>query len=115
MTDNNKQEKQKRPWLPKSKDGKRAVIFSALAIVWGILMPLIPSPEWMRGGLAGGINGLSRVLVLFVLLVLGFYYQRKAVFKIKDRSLLVLILFGLFCLVAGFWLMFAIGEVIYPH
>jgi len=113
--DDQQLQKPKKPWLPKSREGKRATVFSALAILWGILLPAIPSPEWMRGGLAGGINGLARVLILVVLLVLSFIYLHKAIFKIKDRAILVLILFCLFCLIAAFWLLFFIGEFVYPH
>ncbi len=110
-------QKVKRPWLPKSREGKKALIFSALAVVWGILMPIIPFPRWMRDswGWQIAFGGPPRILLLLVLLIFGFRYLHKAIFKIKDRAILVMILFLLFCLVAAFWIMFFIGEIVSPH
>ena len=109
-------QKLKRPWLPKSREGKKALIFSALTVAWGILFPIIPFPRCMIGKCwTVAFGGLSRVLLLFVLLIFGFRYLYKTIFKIKDRAISVMILFVLFCLIAAFWIMFAIGEIFYPH
>jgi len=111
------QKQLKRPWLPKSWEGKRAVIFSASAILWGILLPFIPFPEWIINfwWTQAFFGGPPRILILFVLLILGFYYQRQAVFKIKDRTILVMVLFVIFCLIAAFWILFIIGEFVFSH
>jgi len=109
-------ENQKRRWLPESKEGRQAIIISALAVAWGILMPVITFGPIRIAGLEFFLlGGFERVLMELVLAVLGFYYLYKAIFKIKDRAWLVMILFAFFCLIAGFWILFAIGEVLFPH
>lgn len=115
--DTQQPKKIKRPWFPKSKEGKKALILSALAVAWGILLPMIPYPQqWISVVWAEILfGGLSRVLLLFVLLIIGFRYLHKAIFKIKDRAISVMIMFVLFCLIAAFWIMFALGEIFFPH
>ena len=110
-------QKQKRPWLPQSREGKRATVFSALAVLWGIFMPIVPFPEWMINLWWAHVlfGGPPRILLLLVILILGTLYLYKAVFKVKDRAILVLIFFVLFCLVAAFWVFFIIGEFAFPH
>ncbi|MDD5342501.1 MAG: hypothetical protein PHH01_00745 [Patescibacteria group bacterium] len=102
----------KRKWLPQTKEGKKALIFGTLTIVWGLLFI----------SLAGFVSRLFRmpggflsVLVEIMLFIFGLYYSLKAIFKIKERAILNLIIFILFCVVGGFWLLFAIGEILFPH
>ena len=98
----------------KSKNAKKASLFCLLAVVYGILMPAIPSSILM-GGLGGAINGLVVVSIEAILVIVAGIFSYKAVFKEKDRSIITTVVFGLFCLVAGFWLLFALREILVPH
>lgn len=105
--------KPKRKWLPQSKDGKKALGFCLAAIIWGLLLPFIPKIGRLIIGAAG--SGLITLSIEVILVILGLIFSIKAIFKEKDRSVLNIIVFVLFCIVGGFWLLFAIGEIVSPH
>ena len=101
----------KRKWVPTTRDGKKALAFCLAAIVWGILMPLIPFPESLRGDTAGAISGGVVIGIEILLAILGLLFSIRAIFKAKDRSVLSIAVFIMFCIVVGFWLFFAIGNI----
>jgi hypothetical protein len=104
-------------FLPRTKEGKRAVIFAAIAVAWGILIPILPFPrDWIEVvHLQILFGGMSRMIILAILSGVGAVYLQKAIFKAKDRSVLVIILGVLFAVIVGFWLLFVIGEIVFPH
>lgn len=105
----------KRKWLPESKNAKIALRFCAAAVVWGILMPFIPFPQFAIGGLRGLFSGLVVISIEVILIITAWFFSYKAIFKEKEGSVITLLIFGLFCLVGGFWLLFALGEILVPH
>ena len=106
-------EKPKRKWLPQTKEGKKALIFGVIAIAWGLLF--IPLVSLFRRFIHIPVAGSSGLLAEIVLFIFGLYYSIKTIFKIKERAILNIIVFILFCLVGGFWVIFALGEVLVPH
>ena len=96
-------------WLPKTKDGKISLVLCAVAIVYGILMPVM-LPFWGRFA-----DGRVVVSLEIILSIAAFYFSFKTIFKIKDRTILTIIAFSMLCLIGGFWLLFALGEVVFPH
>ena len=106
-------EKPKRKWLPQTKEGKKALIFGTITIAWGLLF--IPLNEFFRRFVHVPVAGSSGLWLEIVLFIFALYYGIKVIFRIKERAILNIIIFILFCLVGGFWLLFAFGEVIFPH
>jgi len=105
-------EKPERKWLPQTKEGKRALIFGVITIVWGLLfISLSNLIHLFRIPLGGSIFLLAEI----VLFIFALYYSIKAIFKIKERNILNIIIFILFCIVGGFWVLFVLGEIIVPH
>ncbi|MFA5070322.1 MAG: hypothetical protein WC528_03490 [Patescibacteria group bacterium] len=105
-------EKPARKWLPQTKEGKRALIFGIITIVWGLLFVSLGNLTARLFRIPGGFFSVLLEIVFFIF---GLYYSIKAIFKIKERTILNIIVFILLCLVGGFWLMFALGEIIFPH
>lgn len=105
-------EKPNRKWLPQTKEGKRALIFGIITIVWGLLFISLASLTARLFRIPGGFFSVLLEIVFFIF---GLYYSIKAIFKIKERNILNLIIFVLFCLVGGFWMVFALAEIIFPH
>jgi hypothetical protein len=81
------------------------------------MLPILPFPqEWIPVAyLQVLFGGMTRVIILAVFSALGAAYLQKAIFKAKDRSVLVIILGVLFAVIVGFWLLFVIGEIVFPH
>ena len=102
-----------RKWLPQTKEGKRAIIFGVITITWGLLF--IPMVNLFRRFIHVPVAGSSGLWLEIVFFIFGFYYSIKAIFKIKERTSLNIVVFILLCLVGSFWLLFALGELIFPH
>jgi len=105
--------KPKRNWLPTTKDGKTAVALCLAAIIWGLLLPFIPKIS--RGIIRAAGSGLITMSIEVILVILGLIFSIKAIFKVKERAILSILIFVIFCVIGGFWLMFAIGEIVSPH
>ena len=97
----------KRNWLPQTITAKWAVGFALVTIVLGVLLPTLTSVP--------GVVGFRGVTMEIILTIVSLVLSIKAIFREKDRSILTLVIFILFCLVGGFWLLFVLGEVIVPH
>jgi hypothetical protein len=115
----NKRQVKNISWFPKSEIGKKALQHSVFAVLWGVLLPVIPFPSYILDAPASPflksfiiifIGGPMRMLILLVLVILAFTNSTKALFKIKDRSILGWIWFGILCIIAVFWLFFMVGE-----
>lgn len=93
------------------------MIFGLIAVAWGILMPILPFPrDWIPVAyLQVLFGGMSRMIILAILSAVGAAYLQKALFKVKDRSVSVIILGVIFAVIIGFWILFAVGEVVFPH
>ena len=83
--------KLQRKWWPESKVGKKALIFCALVVIYGILMPSIPSSILTWHGL-GAISGLIVVSNEAILVVAALVFSWKAIFKGVEAPSDVLIL-----------------------
>jgi len=100
-------------WWPASKGGKIALALCVAAVVYGIFLPSILS--FLQHIIGGFINAIVILSVEVILLVVAFYFSYRAIFKNKDRAILTIIAFCMLCLVGAFWLIFAVGELVYPH
>ncbi|MFH1736306.1 MAG: hypothetical protein ABH838_00240 [Actinomycetota bacterium] len=96
---------EKSKWWPATRTGRLAVWYGVAAVVWGVLFP-----NFIRF-----LSGFFMVALEVVLVIMAFFYSIRAVFREKERNLLSFVVFGLLCLVGGFWLLFALGEVLVPH
>jgi hypothetical protein len=97
----------KRKWLPQTKTAKWAVGFALATIILGLLLPSLTSLPF--------IGGREAVIMEIVLTIVSLILSIKAIFGKKDHSILIIIAFIIFCVVGGFWLLFALGEIISPH
>ena len=113
MENQSNPEKPKKEWRPQTKEGKRALIFGIITIVWGLLF--IPLVSLFRRFVHVPVAGSSGLWLEIVLFIFGLYYSVRTIFKIKERTTLNIVIFILLCLVGGFWLLFALGEIISPH
>jgi hypothetical protein len=107
------QQANKRQWFPLSKDGKAALWFCLLAIIWGVSMPFIPQAA--QGGVSGTISGFITVSIALTLTIIGLIYSIRAIFRSKEKAVVTKLLFVVFCIVTGFWVLFALGEVLVSH
>jgi hypothetical protein len=102
----NEKSKPKRNWFPQTKTAKWAVGFALATIVLGVLLPSLTSLPF--------VGGREAVITEIILTIVSLVLSIKAIFGQKDRSILLLIIFVLLCLIGGFWLFFAVGEIISP-
>ena len=109
----------KRPWRPASSVGRRAFWLAIGAAVWGLLFPslgalgraVLGDSERARIMLPTGMVGVVLELALTVAALLtGIRALRGG-----ERSWLVVLGFALAVIVGGFWILFALGEVLVPH
>jgi hypothetical protein len=100
-------------WWPASRDGKIALALCTVAVVYGIL--ILSALSALRQFFGVFIDG--RVVVSFeiILSIVAFYFSFRAIFRNKDRAVLTIVPFCVLCLVGGFWLLFAFGELLFPH
>lgn len=99
--------------MPRTKEGKMALTFGIIAIAWGVL--LIPAGRIFRGILQMRSSSIPMVVLEIILFVIALYLNIRAIFKIKDRSTWNLVVFIILCVIGGFWVLFAGGEVLFPH
>ena len=103
--------------LPSSTIGWWATGLAWAAVVVGLLLPSMTSwfgPLQERLGRRGLPTGSSLVFVEILLAVLAFVFGVLAVRR-KDRAWLLLASFVVVVLIGGFWVVFALGEVLAPH
>ena len=82
-------------------------------MVYGIFLPSILS--FLNHIIGGFINAIVILSFEVILSVVAFYFSYRAIFKNKDRAVLTIAAFCILCLVAGFWLIFMVGELVFPH
>jgi hypothetical protein len=99
--------------MPKTKEGKMALTFGIIAIAWGVL--LIPAGRIFRGILHLRMSSIPMVVVEIALFIVALYLSIRAIFKVKDKSMWNLVVFVILCVVGGFWVLFAGGEMLFPH
>ena len=100
-------------WWPVSSGGKIALALCIVAVVYGILLPSALS--FLHQFLGMYMDGIAGLSIEIILSIVAFYFSFKAIFKNKDRTILTIVPFCMLCLVGGFWLLFAVGEVVFPH
>jgi hypothetical protein len=109
----------KRPLRPASRLGWWAFGLTVATVVWGVLFPsLVGLLGAAFGGATGrrlpipvGLTSATLELVLaLAALATGIIALRKG-----ERSWLTLLAFVPAVLVGGFWILFALGEVLWPH
>ena len=114
-------------WFPKTKTGKMAIGFIIFVIILGCLLIIlnnVPHPaSWdvydtaemtydggvVFGGLVESLTFYG-ILVSVIFLILAYIYSVKALFKVKDSSILGWICFGLVCLII-LWLLYVLVGV----
>lgn len=108
-----------RPIRPASALGWWAFGLAIAAAVWGALLPSIVRLLWgMLGGATGPrlpipIGFTSAILefgLAIAAIVTGIIALRKG-----ERSWLTLLAFVLALAIGGFWIFFALGEILWPH
>ncbi len=107
-----------RPLLPTSALGWWAFGLGVAAVVWGALMPSLVRWLWSAFGGASGrpriplgfTSAALEVVLAIAALVVGIIALKKG-----ERSWLTLLAFVLVVIVGGFWIFFALGEVLWPH
>jgi hypothetical protein len=109
----------KRPILPSSRLGWWAFGLGIATLVLGVLLPSMPDILARALGMGPGDRfpipvGFTSVIVEFILavsaLVVGVVAMRR-----RERSWLALVGFAVAVLIGGFWILFALGEVLSPH
>jgi hypothetical protein len=109
----------KRPIRPASALGWWAFWLGIASVAWGILLPSLPQLLRAAGGGAAGRPipvpvGLTSVTLEFALAVSALAVGIVALKK-GERSWLTLAGFVPAIIVGGFWILFALGEVLSPH
>jgi hypothetical protein len=102
-------------WWPGSNNGKIGLALCIFAVVYGILLPSALSFLHHFLGMYMYIDGIVGLSIEIILSIVAFYFSFKAIFKNKDRTVLTIVPFCMLCLVSGFWLVFAVAEVVFPH
>ena len=100
-------------WWPASSVGKIALALCVVAVIYGIFLPSILS--FFQHIIGGLINAIVVLSLEVILIIVAFYLSCRAIFRNKDRAILNIAAFCLLCLVGAFWLVFAVGELVYPH
>ncbi len=106
-------EKTKKAWWPTSKRGKNALLLLVICFCLIGFIPMIPTISDIR--IIRIITSFIPFLLFVVLSIMGLIYSGKAFFKHKDRAILLLIAFILYCLLCALILIFIIGEFLFPH
>ena len=109
----------KRPLRPASRLGWWAFGLSVATVAWGVLLPsLVGLLGAAFGGTTGrrfpipvGFTGATLELVLAV----SALASGIAALRTGERSWLTLLAFVTAVVVGGFWIFFALGEVLWPH
>jgi len=106
-----------RSFTPTTKIGRWAVGLGIAAAVWGVLFPFfgqilvrLMGPD-LRVPIPMGLGGIG----IEALLAIGAITTAVIALARKERSWLFFIVFAAALVIGGFWLLFAAGEVIYPH
>ncbi len=108
----------KRPLWPASGLGWWAFALGIVTVLWGTCFPSLME---RLGTMSGGATGRPRiplgftsaaleVVLALAALVTGIIALRKG-----ERSWLTLLALVLVVIVGGFWISFALGEVLWPH
>lgn len=108
----------KRPLWPASRLGWWAFGLGIVTVLWGALLPSLVRWLWSAfGGTSGrpriplGFTSAALEIVLAIAAIaVGIIALRKG-----ERSWLTLLAFVLVVVVGGFWIFFALGEVLWPH
>jgi hypothetical protein len=92
--------------IPERNIGRIALGLTVFMIIFGILMPNIVGPY---------LGGIEAVVIMITFGAMSYALLVKSIFFEKDKSIVSWIAFGLISLVLGFWILFALGEIIFPH
>jgi hypothetical protein len=109
----------KRSLRPVSTLGWWAFWLGIATIVWGLLLTSLPGlvrtlaerSENFRFPVPVGFSGG----VLELILAIAAIVTGAISIKRGERSWLMLLTFALTVIIGGFWILFALGEVLYPH
>ena len=91
---------------PKNITGQIALVLSGFSIAFGFLMTSLVGQY---------LGGFEAIMIMLLFGIISYVLLVKSIFFEKDRSILSWIIFGLITIVLGFWLLFAAGEIIFPH
>jgi hypothetical protein len=112
-------DKMKRPIQPVSVEGWWAFWLGGFTVVWGILLPVLP--QLIRTAIGATPNSVIPIpggffsAVLEIVLAVAAILVSIAAFRKGERSWLTLLAFIGTIFVGGFWILFALGEVIFSH
>ena len=100
---------------PQTRIGRWATGLGIATAVWGVLFPffgaIVRSLQMARFPFPVGFGGAAiEVVLALATIVTGIIAITR-----KERSWLFVIGFGLGAVMGGFWLLFAAGEVLFPH
>jgi hypothetical protein len=82
-------------------------------VVYGTFLPSILS--FLQHIIGGLVNAIVVLSIEVILIIVAFYFSYRVIFKNKDRAIVTIIAFCMLCLVGAFWLLFAAGELLFPH